>query len=529
MLYDTFIFRRSVLALAISLACASGTTSAAEINVRSDCTLVNAINNANADADTDGPKGCPAGSGADIINLGHHKRYLVEAPNWYYQPNGLPSISSTISISGNGSVVSGKGRVVRIFHVGSKGRLTLDSITISNGRLFTSYRNPASGRNGAGLRNEGVTILQNSVVTSNSASAGSGGGITNIGTMTLINSTVSKNSTGVYYTAGRWGGGAGIYNTGKLTVNNSTISNNSATGSDYSEYYGAIGGHGGGMKNSGKATINNSTLSGNHAYFAGGGIRNTGTLTLKNVTLSGNASYYGGGINNLSVMTLKNSTLSGNKGGGLYNKGTLILVNNIIANSVGVYTSDCSNNAILQSSRDNLIEDGSCGAKLSGDPKLGPLKDNGGPTRTHALLRNSPAIDAGVCTSHYDQRGVKRPQTDGALCDIGAFERIPIRSDRVSPTVWPIVDFFKVQSASGGIIGTGVLTRQNRFAALNQLAAAGDYRENLLDNEACGQLNRLLLRIDTDSSPDNNDHVTGSEAGALADQITELKGTWGCP
>jgi len=29
------------------------------------------------------------------------------------------------------------------------------------------------------------------------------------------------------------------------------------------------------------------------------------------------------------------------------------------------------------------------------DPKLGPLQDNGGLTMTHALLEDSPAIDAG--------------------------------------------------------------------------------------------------------------------------------------
>jgi hypothetical protein len=57
------------------------------------------------------------------------------------------------------------------------------------------------------------------------------------------------------------------------------------------------------------------------------------------------------------------------------------------------------------------------------DPKLGPLADNGGPTRTHALLLGSPAIDAAStpdCPT-TDQRGVLRPQ--GAACDIGSYER----------------------------------------------------------------------------------------------------------
>jgi CSLREA domain-containing protein len=54
------------------------------------------------------------------------------------------------------------------------------------------------------------------------------------------------------------------------------------------------------------------------------------------------------------------------------------------------------------------------------DPVLGPLQDNGGPTRTAAPLTGSPVIDsAGACTG-VDQRGVVRPQ--GVACDRGAVE-----------------------------------------------------------------------------------------------------------
>jgi hypothetical protein len=50
------------------------------------------------------------------------------------------------------------------------------------------------------------------------------------------------------------------------------------------------------------------------------------------------------------------------------------------------------------------------------------LKDNGGPTKTIALVADSPAIDAADSAScpATDQRGVSRPQGNG--CDIGAFE-----------------------------------------------------------------------------------------------------------
>src|SRR5207248_2510224 len=55
-----------------------------------------------------------------------------------------------------------------------------------------------------------------------------------------------------------------------------------------------------------------------------------------------------------------------------------------------------------------------------------PLQDNGGPTLTHALLTNSPAIDAGVTNDvpPSDQRGFPRPALGkgGLRADIGAYE-----------------------------------------------------------------------------------------------------------
>ena len=62
------------------------------------------------------------------------------------------------------------------------------------------------------------------------------------------------------------------------------------------------------------------------------------------------------------------------------------------------------------------------------DPLLGELTDNGGNTRTQALLNGSPAIDTGSSTIFLpiDQRGVQRPvdgDGDGvAISDIGAYQ-----------------------------------------------------------------------------------------------------------
>ncbi len=76
----------------------------------------------------------------------------------------------------------------------------------------------------------------------------------------------------------------------------------------------------------------------------------------------------------------------------------------------------------------NLVEDGSCSAMLSGDPKLSVLADYGGLTQTIGLLNGSIAIDSGddvTCASapvnQLDQRGMSRLQS--AHCDIGAYEQ----------------------------------------------------------------------------------------------------------
>jgi Ca2+-binding RTX toxin-like protein len=75
-----------------------------------------------------------------------------------------------------------------------------------------------------------------------------------------------------------------------------------------------------------------------------------------------------------------------------------------------------------------LIPIASQDTNLTGDPKLGPLGNNGGPAATHPLLAGSPAIDSGNppggpddCWA-FDQRRVRR--TLGGRCDMGAYERV---------------------------------------------------------------------------------------------------------
>jgi hypothetical protein len=79
----------------------------------------------------------------------------------------------------------------------------------------------------------------------------------------------------------------------------------------------------------------------------------------------------------------------------------------------------------------NVDTDRSCGAGFLtttiSELRLAPLANNGGRTRTFALMSGSTAInsgDAASCAStlinNFDQRGAKRTHT----CDIGAFESV---------------------------------------------------------------------------------------------------------
>ena len=103
------------------------------------------------------------------------------------------------------------------------------------------------------------------------------------------------------------------------------------------------------------------------------------------------------------------------------------LFNTLIADNVarmekyGILDCNMEDHAEIIATSYSWIADGNCEAAFSGDPLLGPLADNGGPTLTHGLLPGSPAIDAipaESCRLETDQRGEPRL----APCDIGAFE-----------------------------------------------------------------------------------------------------------
>ena len=286
--------------------------------------------------------------------------------------------------------------------------------------------------------------------------------------------TINDNSTGNNITTGDAGGGGGIYiNRGSVDIWDSSISNNH-TGNATS----GTAGSGGGIVNNGSLNITDSLISGNTTgnstagnNSTGGGITNHNQLTLINSTVSGNSTgsgpSMGGGIFTFISTKLVNCTITknsaaNNNGNGVsgHSSATYTVANTIIAgNGANANDPDLSNPLFspptFVSQGHNIIgnADGFSAFNQAGDqtgstasplnPQLGPLFDNGGATLTHALLPNSPALDAGDNALAKDvgnnplltdQRGAQRiadsPDADTtATVDIGAFEVLQTLED----------------------------------------------------------------------------------------------------
>ena len=135
----------------------------------------------------------------------------------------------------------------------------------------------------------------------------------------------------------------------------------------------------------------------------------SGVQAVTNCTFSGNiaASDGGGMYNDGSVSTVKNCIFWGDTGGEfVYQFGSAPAVTYSVVQGAPLYAGTGNINA---------------------DPLLGPLADNGGPTKTRALLSGSSAINAGTGAGApaTDQRGAPRPYPSGGSFDIGAYERGP--------------------------------------------------------------------------------------------------------
>ena len=228
----------------------------------------------------------------------------------------------------------------------------------------------------------------------------------------------------------------GIVNKAGLTIRESVIEDNRFEVECMDEGGGGIGGstvctHGGGIQNRGDLYLVDSIVESNSAYY-GGGVHNRNTMTVMNTTFSGNTAACGTAIRNQGTMTVINSTLS-DSGSGLICGGRDAVVFGTIIDGPCDTTLAVSGGYNIESPGDTCrFDQPTDQVSVSADDlKLGPLEDNGGPTRTHALQEGSVAIDqippeecvdADGLPLTSDQRGVTRPQGDA--CDVGALETL---------------------------------------------------------------------------------------------------------
>ena len=201
---------------------------------------------------------------------------------------------------------------------------------------------------------------------------------------------------------------------------------------------------------------------------------NTVTMRVTNSTLSGNTAANGGGITSvgtggLASTTVTNSTLTGNSPTGasvLFTDASLTVGNSIFNRVAPGTTISALGTSLVTSLGYNLSRDNfggfltGTGDQINTDPILGPLKDNGGPTFTHAPLSNSPAIDRGkdlgpvapaYAATGVDQRGSVRPVTyDASITPPGGGDRSDIGAVELPPGVQPMdAASHKVHGAAG--------------------------------------------------------------------------------
>jgi len=238
------------------------------------CSLREAINNANTDSDTSGDD-CAAGSGADTITV----------PAGDYALNGQLTLSSDVTLNGAGAGSTiirnavGQPNVLndgdRVFNI-TGGAIVMNGLTIRDG----------DEPDGAGILNF-ANLTLNEVIVSDNYTIEDGAGILNTGTLVLNRSAVIFNTTGTPS-----GFAAGVENFGVLTATNTTIASNRADSSA------------GGLFNGGTAFLDSVTVFSNTAGASGGGITNAGTLRLRNTLIAGNTAPTGPDCSGSAIQSL---------------------------------------------------------------------------------------------------------------------------------------------------------------------------------------------------------------------------------
>lgn len=362
---------------------------------------------------------------------------------------------SSLTIDGN--------QADRVFAHSGTGTLLLKGLSIAYGRFQSVPVDDHDAAHGGCIYSAGTAELIGSSVHHCSVvhglsffEASAHGGGVYASTVRLSYSRVFAN------TAGEYGFGGGVAG-GEVFLHRSQVYGNDVEGSGggvsavrveaaYSTVHDNEAHLGGGIS-AVEVSVSHSTISGNRAvereflgghWPAGGGIHTTsgtGHGRVFNSTISGNSAYYGSAAYFAGEAGIYNSTIAANEitlglGSGvcegdgavsgdmqLHLQSTIVAGNACIAPGptydIGAGTITGSHN-LIGTSMVPLPAD-----TISADPRIGPLASNGGPTPTHALFSDSPAINRGSnpLRFRYDQRGPGYPRVKKLRADIGAYER----------------------------------------------------------------------------------------------------------
>src|ERR1700754_1356646 len=257
------------------------------------CTLAEAMAAANAR------------SGLHAIHLAQRAVYQIRRSDHEAEGgNGLPAVSGTIVIEGNGAIVERDDAMdtpdFRLMRVLPRGELTLRNLTLRRGATSLGF-------DGAAIWNMGNLTLSSCTLEDNH-SGDDGGAIRSDGSLLVKDSTFRRNSA---LAQGRIGGTGGVggaiqthtqFGKGVARIEHTVFENNEADASR------------GAIWLMGETTIVQATLTGTRAGERGGGIMNYGTLDLRKSRLVGNvAGDAGGGIYAFGPATVADTELSGNR------------------------------------------------------------------------------------------------------------------------------------------------------------------------------------------------------------------------